>query len=93
MDRFPVVAKERLGAKQRAPSRFSRAQRRRSRARFSLSHVQVHIPGPPFGSAASLDDAMQHFKTASLAFKAKHAPEALAAAYREMNKRDSQSGP
>jgi hypothetical protein len=42
---------------------------------------------PPFGSAASLDDAKQNFKTAWLAFKEKHGPEALDAAYREMNKR------
>jgi hypothetical protein len=28
---------------------------------------QVHIPGPPFGSATSLDDAKQSFKTAWLA--------------------------
>ena len=37
-----------------------------------LWHVQVHIPGPPFGSATSLDDAKGHFKAAWLAFKAKH---------------------
>jgi hypothetical protein len=24
-----------------------------------LWHIQVHIPGPPFGSATSLDDAKQ----------------------------------
>ena len=30
---------------------------------------------PPFGSAASLDDAKQSFKTAWLAFKEKHGPE------------------
>jgi hypothetical protein len=53
-----------------------------------LWHVQVHIPGPPFGSAASLDDAKQSFKAAWLAFKEKHGAEALAAAYREMNKRN-----
>ena len=51
-------------------------------------HIQVHIPGPPFGSATSLDDAKQQFKTAWLAFKEKHGPEALAAAYRAMNIRD-----
>ncbi len=32
-------------------------------------HIQVHIPGPPFGSAASLDEAKQDFKTAWLASK------------------------
>ena len=53
-----------------------------------LWHVQVHIPGPPFGSATSLDDAKQSFKAAWLAFKEKHGPEAVAAAYREMNKRN-----
>ena len=53
-----------------------------------LWHIQVHIPGPPFGSATSLDDAKQQFKTAWLAFKEKHGPEALAAAYRAMNIRD-----
>ena len=53
-----------------------------------LWHCQVHIPGPPFGSATSLDDAKQSFKRAWLAFKAKHGPEALAAAYRAMNKRN-----
>ena len=37
-----------------------------------LWHVQVHIPGPPFGSGASIDDAKQSFKAAWLAFKAKH---------------------
>ena len=53
-----------------------------------LWHVQVHIPGPPFGSATSLDEAKNSFKAAWLAFRAKHGPEALAAAYREMNKRN-----
>jgi hypothetical protein len=38
--------------------------------------------------AASLDDAKQSFKSAWLAFKAKHGPKALAAAYRAMNKRN-----
>jgi len=40
----------------------------------------VHIPGPPFGSTASLDDAKQDFKTAWLAFREKHGVEKLAAA-------------
>jgi hypothetical protein len=53
-----------------------------------LWRVQVHIPGPPLGSATSLDDAKQSFKTAWLAFKQKHGPEALAAAYRATNKRN-----
>ena len=53
-----------------------------------LWHVQVHIPGPPFGSATSLDDAKAQFKAAWLAFKEKHGPEKLAKAYAEMNLRD-----
>jgi hypothetical protein len=28
-----------------------------------LWHVQVHIPGPPFGSAASVEEAKQDFET------------------------------
>lgn len=48
--------------------------------------MQVHIPGPPFGSASSVDEAKQHFRTAWLAFKDKHAPDRLAAAYREMKR-------
>jgi hypothetical protein len=50
-----------------------------------LWHIQVHIPGPPFGSADSLDDAKAAFKEAWLAFKEKHGPEKLAKAYAEMN--------
>jgi hypothetical protein len=53
-----------------------------------LWHVQVHIPGPPFGSAGSLDATKQDFKAAWSAFKAKDGPEALAAAYRAMNIRN-----
>jgi hypothetical protein len=53
-----------------------------------LWHVQVHIPGPPFGSAASLDEAKQDFRAAWLAFRAKHGPDALAKAYRAMNLRE-----
>jgi hypothetical protein len=34
--------------------------------------VNVTISGPPFGSAANLDDAKAAFKTAWEAFKAKH---------------------
>jgi hypothetical protein len=33
-----------------------------------LWNIQVNIPGPPFGSAGTLDDAKQDFKTAWLAF-------------------------
>lgn len=36
-----------------------------------LCHVTVTIPGPPFGSTASLDDAKRDFKTAWLALKAR----------------------
>ena len=53
-----------------------------------LWQIQVHIPGPPFGSAGTLDDAKRHFRTTWLAFKAKHGPEKLAAAYRAMNIRN-----
>ena len=53
-----------------------------------LWHVQIHIPGPAFGSAGSLDDTNQDFKTAWLAFQEKHGPEKLVAAYRAMNLRD-----
>ena len=38
--------------------------------------------------APSLDDAKQSFKAAWLAFNGKHGPEAFAAAYRAMNKRN-----
>ena len=51
-------------------------------------HIQIHVPGAPFGSAASLDDAKQSFKTAWPTFKAKQGPEKLAAAYRAKNKRN-----
>jgi len=50
-------------------------------------HVVVHIPGPPFGSAGSLDDAKAQFRAAWLAFRERHRPDRLAKAYREMNKR------
>jgi hypothetical protein len=49
--------------------------------------VQVHIPGPPFGSVSNLNQAKAHFKTAWLAFKEKHGPSRLPKAYREMNLR------
>jgi hypothetical protein len=52
-----------------------------------LWHVQVNIPGAPFGSAASLDDAKAAFKTPSRAFKEKLGPDKLATAYAVMNKR------
>jgi len=45
-------------------------------------------PRSPLGSASSVDEAKQHFRTAWLAFKDKHGPERLAEAYAEMNLRD-----
>ena len=50
-------------------------------------HIQIHVSGSPFGSAATRDDAKAQFKTAWLAFAAKQGPEKLAAAYRAKNKR------
>lgn len=50
-------------------------------------HVQVLIPGPPMGTAQTLDKAKEDFRTAWEAFKEKRGPEALAAAYAEANKR------
>ena len=48
-------------------------------------HVTVPIPGPTFGSAADIDEAKQHCKTAWLAFKLKHGAAALARAYLDIN--------
>jgi hypothetical protein len=48
-------------------------------------HVTVTIPGPPFGDAATLDEAKARFKVAWEAFRAKHGPEKLAKAYAKMN--------
>lgn len=45
----------------------------------------VTLPRAPFGDGKTLDDAKARFKTAWLAFKAKHTPERLAATYAEMN--------
>jgi hypothetical protein len=50
--------------------------------------VQVHIAGPPFGDAKTIDEAKERFRAAWLAFKAKHTAEELAAAYDEMNHAD-----
>ena len=47
--------------------------------------VTVNIPGPPFGSAGSLAEAKQSFRAGWEAFKTRHGPEALAAAYEAMN--------
>ena len=52
-----------------------------------LWNVTVNIPGPPLGSASSLDDAEAQFRAAWLAFRERHGPDRLAKAYREMNKR------
>ena len=49
-----------------------------------LWNVTVNIPGPPFGSAQTLDEAKAHFKTVWLAFKEMHGPDRLAATYGEM---------
>jgi hypothetical protein len=51
--------------------------------------VQVHIPGPPFGSASSLDEAKTVLKEAWLAFRDKHGPDRLAKAYAGMNLRNT----
>ena len=53
---------------------------------FSYRNVTVNIPGPPLGSASSLDDAKAQFRAAWLAFRERHGPDRLAKAYREMNK-------
>jgi hypothetical protein len=45
-----------------------------------LWNVTVNIPGAPFGSATSLDEAKQQFR---LAFKKTHGPAKLAGAYAE----------
>jgi len=47
--------------------------------------VTVMIPGPPFGSAGSLNEANRSFRAGWESFKAKHGPEKLAAAYEAMN--------
>ena len=49
-----------------------------------LWNVTVNIPGPPLGSASSLDDAKAQFRAAWLAFRKRHGPDRLAKAYREM---------
>jgi hypothetical protein len=51
-------------------------------------HVQVHIPGPPAGSARDLPTAKAEFKAAWEAFKARHGVDQLAAAFRAMHIRD-----
>jgi hypothetical protein len=43
------------------------------------------IPGPPFGSAGSLNEANRSFRAGWESFKAKHGPEKLAAAYEATN--------
>jgi hypothetical protein len=47
--------------------------------------VTVTLPGPPFGSAATIDQAKAAFKAAWLAFTEKAGPERLAKAYAAMN--------
>jgi hypothetical protein len=46
------------------------------------SPVQVHIPGPPAGSARDLPTAKAEFKAAWEYFKARHGPERLAEAFK-----------
>jgi hypothetical protein len=50
-----------------------------------LWHVQVTIPGPPFGDAKSIDEAKERFKAAWLTFKEKHGEAALEKAYDAIN--------
>ena len=47
--------------------------------------MQVNIPGAPFGSGSSLDEAKAHFKKVWLAFKEMHGPEKLAKANADIN--------
>jgi len=46
--------------------------------------ITVTIPGPPFGSATTIDKAKWQFKRAWTTFKQQHGAERLAAAYAEM---------
>ncbi|MDA9408739.1 hypothetical protein [Bradyrhizobium sp. CCBAU 45384] len=46
--------------------------------------ITVTLPGPPFGDAATLDEAKARFKSAWLAFKDKHSPEELARTFEQM---------
>jgi hypothetical protein len=50
-----------------------------------LWHVNVTLPGPPFGDANTIDEAKERFRAAWFAFKEKVGPEALAKTYDEMN--------
>ena len=50
-----------------------------------LWNVTVTIPGAPYGSAKTIDEAKQRFKGAWRTFKEKHGADALAKAYAEMN--------
>jgi len=52
---------------------------------FWLWTCIVTLPGPPFGEAASLDEAKGRFKVAWENFKRKHTAEELAKAFAEMN--------
>jgi hypothetical protein len=47
--------------------------------------VTVTLPSPPFGDAKTIDEAKARFKTAWIAFKAKHSPEKLEKAYEATN--------
>jgi hypothetical protein len=48
--------------------------------------LQVNIPSPPFGSASTLDETKQQFRTDGW-FNEKHGPEKLAKSYAAMNLR------
>lgn len=50
--------------------------------------VTVTLPGPPFGSAPTLDATKAAFKTAWQDFKDRHGAEKLAKAYAQMNYAD-----
>ncbi|OKO67670.1 hypothetical protein AC629_42570 [Bradyrhizobium sp. NAS80.1] len=50
-----------------------------------LWHIQVHIPGAPFGSAKDLDEAKAAFKAAWAAMKLKHSADDFARAFKAMN--------
>jgi hypothetical protein len=69
--------------------RIGRIQYTRDRSSgLWLWNVTVTIAGPPFGDAATLDEAKGRFKVAWEAFKLKHGPGKLAKAYAAMNAAD-----
>ncbi len=50
-----------------------------------LWHINVTLPGSPFGTAPTLDAAKAAFKSAWFEFKGKQGPERLAKAFATMN--------